>query len=453
MKNEDVIAIYNSLHNTVTYVSDYVIELLENLNINHLYQAVDTKAIDILKNNGVLIDSCINEKGLAMQRDREALEYEIHDSNTIDLTICPTYSCNLHCKYCFERVIGVDMHPIIMSQNIQEQILKVYENHCEQNIGKKQFNLDKIKWYGGEPLLNISIIDYLQSHFNNLALKYGRGIEPSITTNGMLLNERNQNILKKNNIRKLQITIDGPPQIHNKRRVNTGSEEGSFNIILNNLKSLDDFFSVNLRINVDKDNSNTIDNLLNILVDNDIWPRIRNNKIKTDIYLANTQIYENKTIRNAFSPIEFHKLDCIFRRRKVELFNKVQSEKKARLEWLTPTTRKTSCPQAVHDKAFVIGPDGQLFSCWNSIGNNRYSYGNISDLIDGNWKKDKRYKFDHHNFRLKMNCLECKFLPVCSIKCPQSYMYNQLTNEELLCTKWKFILAHIITENYTNSNS
>lgn len=56
--------------------------------------------------------------------------------------------------------------------------------------------------------------------------------------------------LKLLDIKSVQITIDGPPEIHNKRRKVINGED-SFDVILRNIRNIYDLLDITIRINVD----------------------------------------------------------------------------------------------------------------------------------------------------------------------------------------------------------
>ena len=66
-------------------------------------------------------------------------------------------------------------------------------------------------------------------------------------------------------IEKIQITLDGSKRIHNsKRKLHTG--EGTFGVIINNLKEADKNLKIMLRVNVDKKNTDYMEELLDELI-------------------------------------------------------------------------------------------------------------------------------------------------------------------------------------------
>ena len=86
-----------------------------------------------------------------------------------------------------------------------------------------------------------------------------------IITNASLLTDDDIIAFKNYHIKGAQVTIDGPQKIHDKRRISCNGKS-TFNLLINNIdKLLNNDLDVILRINVDKENVNSLDELLNII--------------------------------------------------------------------------------------------------------------------------------------------------------------------------------------------
>jgi uncharacterized protein len=436
--------IYNSRRNSLMTVSNNIVELLNNDNAKQIIDKIDSEELKALFEYGILLPSEVDEKTEVMKKDQTFFEQVAQRMDYVRLTICPTYSCNLKCSYCYERVLGRDMYDQPMSRDIQDLIIKYYQKKCKelQEMPENSNLYDKITWYGGEPLLNIEVIDDLQSKLNVIADQYGRTLKGQIVSNGTLLDLERQHILKRNKIKTIQITLDGPPQIHNKRRFNPIHPDRSFDMILDNLKSIDDYFNVSIRVNLDNNNSEYLSELLSILVENQVWP-----KKNIYIHLKGIRYYTDNNVTMGLSHLKFENINRRFREQKLKIFNEANMGKTGRLERTYPTVNRKLCSSSLNNNDFIIGPNGELCSCWNNVGNDKYVYGNIRELIDGN-KSDLLYKFDYKMFRNDMGCSECQYLPICSIDCPESYIRHKELDQNTICTKWKFILQDILKQEY-----
>jgi uncharacterized protein len=137
-----------------------------------------------------------------------------------------TLQCNFRCPYCYQD--HVDLR---MGREVQLAILAFLE---EKLPGKEAFH---VEWWGGEPLLETQIIDKLGNEIiqlcNSLDVKYSS----STSTNGYLLNEDNIRILADGYLDHVQVTLDGPKEFHDSRRI-LANGEGTYDVILQNLYEL-----------------------------------------------------------------------------------------------------------------------------------------------------------------------------------------------------------------------
>ena len=184
--------------------------------------------------------------------------------NSIGLTITPTMACNFRCPYCYEKGrehVTMDKETV---KKVKEYFKKLKENY--HHVG--------ITWYGGEPLLAFTIIEELmESIYENFKHEC---VTSGAITNGYLLTEDVVKRMKELNISSVQITIDGPPELHNKRRM-LPSGEDTFFVILNNMnKALEVYqeLKISIRVNVDKSNISGVDEIIKYLKEYNLLNRI-----------------------------------------------------------------------------------------------------------------------------------------------------------------------------------
>lgn len=179
-------------------------------------------------------------------------------SNLNQLTFEVTDVCNLKCKYCGygELYDNYDKRTNnYLSVDIAKKLidyLYFYWNKPENISGEEPLF---ISFYGGEPLLNMSLIKSVVSIFEELNIK--RTVIFSMTTNAILLNKY-IDYLKEHHFRIL-ISLDGT-QYNNSYRVFADGKE-SFDIVYNNVKyayqKYPDFFKTNINFNSVFHNKNT----------------------------------------------------------------------------------------------------------------------------------------------------------------------------------------------------
>lgn len=121
-----------------------------------------------LKEKGFFVSESTDEKLIRDLHCIDAIE-----ENTLRLVILPTEKCNFRCKYCYES-----FEKGKMSQETQDSLIKFVKNHIYEYAA-----LD-VRWFGGEPLEAIDVVDRLSNAFMLICKNARRNYSASITTNG-----------------------------------------------------------------------------------------------------------------------------------------------------------------------------------------------------------------------------------------------------------------------------
>lgn len=215
-----------------------------------------------LRERGYLTDKTPEEEEEHLARLARAL-YVKDQYMGAGILFIPSYGCNLRCPYCFEKDLyrhGEDyQHGVrpgwegrAMTRETADLAFKALAQ-IEPNPKRIMY----VEFYGGEPLIHYTrdIVEYILA--KGLALGYRRW---RATTNGVEL-DRFFDLIGPGKIEHLQITIDGPPEVHDKRRFLPGKAP-TFEIIARNInKALELGASVAARVNVDKRNAEHIERL------------------------------------------------------------------------------------------------------------------------------------------------------------------------------------------------
>lgn len=144
----------------------------------------------------------------------------ILDIDTIRINI--SNACNLACKYCYANGGNYTKPNSLMSKKVAKDIVTFIKNNLN--------HIETIFFFGGEPLLNIDIIEYICSEFKDKKFK--------LITNGTLINDKILYVLKEYSI-SVGLSLDGPSDIHNNSRI-TKEGEPTFEIIMDNIQKLKD---------------------------------------------------------------------------------------------------------------------------------------------------------------------------------------------------------------------
>ncbi len=140
------------------------------------------------------------------------------------LTLLLTSTCNLRCKYCYEKygeLATIDTTNKVMNKDVIFDVLN--------NIYTKYSNgIKYIQFFGGEPLIAFNLIKDIVQNIkeNNLSRKLPK-TKFGLVTNGVLLNDDILNFCEKESIQ-ITISIDANKDIHDSVRIRsdgTGSYE------------------------------------------------------------------------------------------------------------------------------------------------------------------------------------------------------------------------------------
>ncbi|MBF1426108.1 MAG: radical SAM protein [Prevotella histicola] len=414
-KNEEKYYLYNSLSNSFGELAKDSYSA-----INHFIDCGDVEILDqTLYEQLVKMKALVNNDQDEINKIKYITLSRRNDNRKLILTINPTLACNFACPYCFEK-----QHPnIFMDEITEDKIVNYIKNHKDAEI------ID-VTWFGGEPLLAFNRITSLTKKIQSLKLKYNA----SIITNGYLLNKNIAKELSSLSITFIQITIDGMGALHDKRRC-LKSGQPTFETIIHNidiLKTLNPDIFVSIRVNIDHTND--------------------------DDFLKLYKFFQDKHYRNLSLSLAFvtdssgcHSCETMYSRELQASFIK-EMRNKYNLDFslIYPRPQRNEC--AIRNKnAVVIGPEGELYKCWNDVGIKNKIIGNIEGKIT-NEHLLLRYLVGADPLE-DSNCKKCLLFPVCGGGCPFSRILNEYEHKHInVCPLIKdhmedFLLTHALTKN------
>lgn len=243
--------VYNTLKNSLVAVDEELRSCLEK----NVIDAIDPSFVDPLKAYGVITDDALDE--LKVYRLNHNLK-KYNTKKASSFLVFTTYSCNLQCPYCYEgAVINEEDRSAFMSKKTAVDVVTFIEKQTLKN----KSTVVGIGLYGGEPLLNREGCETVLKEVSEWCKMMNIRFYATITTNGTLLTEEVYKSIGKY-VSSIHITLDGPQKFHDKKRV-TRNGSGSYALILQHLKQLRDTKEhISVRINVDKENSQDIDEVL-----------------------------------------------------------------------------------------------------------------------------------------------------------------------------------------------
>ncbi len=152
-----------------------------------------------------------------------------------------TERCNLRCKHCYQTGRSVDE----MSLPELKEVIKEISDTL--NGWKDSYGIDYLPSFnvtGGEPFLRNDLSDILSEIGNH-------GFDIYLLTNGILIDERKAKDLFKLGVKAVQVSIEGPKEIHESIR-----GKGSYSASLKGVKNLlDEGLKVSLNVTLSSINA------------------------------------------------------------------------------------------------------------------------------------------------------------------------------------------------------
>jgi uncharacterized protein len=345
------------------------------------------------------------------------------------LVIQPTSFCNLNCSYCYL--------PEFKRLNKEQISADILEEIFKKVLRNKSVVAEKLQvlWLAGEPLAaGVELFD----HAMNLIKKhnvFGKTIKNSVQTNGTLINQKWCDFFKLYDFN-VGISLDGPPFIHNKNRLNWNEKE-SYHQVIRGVKLLhknglkfnglctvtretlrypDEVFNTFYEMGFNAIGFNPVQikvaNLRSSLIDQERG----NSNIELDYKEFMSRIYDLYILHNR----EMH----------VREFNDIMQTLYFKLE--SPSFQK-KCDPNIGIEILTIRKDGEIstfcpeMADGTSYNNNAFSIGNITQI------QSLEELFNNENYRALQsqietgvkNCLRtCEYYDYCGGGYPSNKFYE-----------------------------
>jgi uncharacterized protein len=317
---------------------------------------LDPGRAELLVRSLVLVPDGRDERDVLAARYRKAR----NDSSVLGLTLVTSLGCNFDCPYCYES-----KRPSIMAPDVQDAVVRLLDD------GAARLRAIDVTWMGGEPLVGKRSLLGLADRLVERCDRHGIGYTSLIVTNGWLLDGDCARELAERRVAAAQVTLDGPPDVHDRMRPYAGGG-ATFWRIVENLHEAVEHLSVVVRVNVDESNLWRAEELLAILADQGLAGRIGIEAAKMTRYDDNDAAPVATYRARCYGTAEFARVQLDF------------GELAHRYGFGGPTVpQPTAVPcTAVAANAIVVGSEGEVWKCWDDIGNPARAVGDVRRYRD-----------------------------------------------------------------------
>lgn len=402
-KSEEKYYLYNSRSNFFSEISE---PLFTSLDCND-YSQLPQEVIDELKEREIIVEK-------DCQYDfyyGELLNFNAQNNKrrTLSLVIAPTTACNFACPYCFE--------PKKNTKTMTDDVIEKLKEFVKTQEDIKSVS---ITWYGGEPLIAFPVIKKIYKALSEEGMP--KIDDQSIITNGYAFNDEIIEYFKEHGCSYIQITIDGVGDKHNRTRCLKGSNAPTFDTIVTNIdKILPSLPNTRVHIRVNIDRNNYLDFVEVYKYFKDKYPDNKNLIVYPGIIRTETED-RRSLCESCFTTSEILELHELLR--------------KEGFDWNDfPKRSQRGC--IMHYVAgFVIGPEGEIYKCWNDVGNSEKIVGYIdkSELTNASLY----IKCLAQAIPFNDECKNCRVFPICSGGCAYHRYRNMFEGCHFdLCSPYK----------------
>lgn len=330
----------------------------------------------------------------------------------LGVTILTTSACNARCGYCFEKGINTQTMSLETAFGVEQYLLKEHKG-----------NSVHIGWFGGEPLLNTRVID----HISNFLTEHDIDFTSSMISNGFLIDQCSEEQLKKWNLKRIQITLDGIFEEYNVIKNYVYKDVDPFSKVISNIQRLLSIeIPVSIRINYNPSDILNAKKTLKFVYD-----KFKNDK-NLSVYFANI------VAPDILSPLELKPNPCVELYNLLIEFGYTKSTKDIGIK-----PKRVAC--GIHNNYFVVNPDGTLLKCEHMVSKKEEFVGNI---LEGVTNPEAYSKWVSPDLPYT-ECLDCVFLPCCHGNCKANAISYK---KELVCLPIKNCIQDIMKSYYERRN-
>jgi len=354
--------------------------------------------------------------------------------------------CNMACKYCF--LGNNDTHKRSnfalenMSIEVADKAIDFFIHQIKLSGLDFEENKPAIIFYGGEPLVNYSVLEYIAERINGMRDKEKciKNIEMSMVTNGLLLTVERVLRLKELGVT-IAISVDGFTEEANCMRVDV-SGNSVFSRILKTLDMCKNIgVDVSLSVTLSEETIKDTKDILK-LVDNYGVKSFGFNIMMSDENFVVPQAYNDAAAQ--FIIDEFVEL----RKRGIyedRMMRKLKSFSKAQVYF-------SDCAATAGGQV-VIAPSGRVGICHGCLHNKQYFVADIDDKVFDATKNKDFIEWSQLTPINKDECTDCPALGICGGGCPINAMHLKKENtirsiDERFCIHSKKTLDFLIRDLY-----
>jgi len=355
--------------------------------------------------------------------------------------------CNLACKYCF---LGNNNSKKRKHFSLKNMSLETAEKALDFFVRQLEKNANIVEpfivFYGGEPLINFEVLDFIAGRINELRSSklYFKNAKVSVVTNGLLLDEKKLKRLKELDVG-IGISIDGCTEESNALRVDKADNP----IFPSLLKILDmaknNGIEIGLSVTINEETIKSKIKMLELIAKYNIKGFGFNILMHEGTFKINEDYYEKASQFIIDMFVELRKLGVYEDR----IMRKIQTIQKS---FLAPQPHFSDCG-ATAGGQIVVAPDGSVGICHGCLWDKKYFVSTVDDNFFDAKTNPVFMEWSQLSPINKEECQDCAALGICGVGCPIQAMNAKEGNtihslDERFCIHSKKTLDFIMRDLY-----
>jgi uncharacterized protein len=341
-----------------------------------------SETLRVLRRRGYLTDMTVQQEEGFLKKITQKLHER--QSKIPSYIFMPTYDCNLRCAYCFQDHMRTDPKFQHLLRTMSVAVIdRIFEGITRieteiHGVGPETPIRRSIGFFGGEPLLAASrpVIEYIIEKAIGLG-----GASFWAVSNATEL-DAYEDLLSQERIASIQVTLDGPPAEHDKRRIYPDGS-GSFAKIARNVTmALDRGIDISVRMNLDRNNVEQLPEVAEAIHAHkwDLYPGfsayaapIRATRVSIgrpttmDSWELDQAIAEMEKQYSLLSIID--KPDDGIKDQTRRIFHDPEN--------VIPSLNSSFC--SAHTGMYIFDAFGDIYACWERTGDPSIRIGNINE--------------------------------------------------------------------------
>lgn len=417
---------------------------------NHLIDELPQALVDQFCERGHITELSEDEERQLVVTIADAMHE--HEHAQPRFMIVPNMDCNYRCTYCFER----PLQNALKSKNADISHLKgnvvlspgrveaIYDGIAALQREANCRTGGQIILYGGEPLdrKNEAVVRRIVEE------GLSRGFFFAAITNGHDL-DAFMDLLGAGKIEQVQISIDGPKNIHDKRRVYVGRESSFDRIVVNIRRAIAETNAqIQIRVHVDPSNIGLFEEVLGYF-EREGWLDESEERV---IVYANTVYAKDEngrvTVGIDNGDIVRHISDVA--RRYGNVYTSAPAIHAARAS--VPAFERgerfglkgTYC--SANTGNYIFAADGCLYACWESVGKECSRIGRYDGPAGIVLDEHAVAKWFKRSIATLPECQKCPHALICGGGCAQYAEYEHGNPYRPYCDDFQRVFRHSLAE-------